>query len=82
MSPAERLARAVLSETQVGASEQQRRHLVSAVQLGVLDHVGRVADDARDEDAIGRTLGSVLKYAEDQDVVRAVGLSQLIAGSR
>ena len=35
-----------------------------------------------DEDAIGRTLGSVLKYAEDQDVIRAAGLSQLVAGTR
>jgi MoxR-like ATPase len=32
-----------------------------------------------DEAAIGRTLGSVLKYSEDQDVVRAAGLSQLVA---
>jgi MoxR-like ATPase len=29
--------------------------------------------------AIDRTLGSVLKYAEDQDVVRAAGLEQLVA---
>jgi MoxR-like ATPase len=35
-----------------------------------------------DEDAISRTLGSVLKYAEDQDVVRATGLAQLVAGPR
>jgi MoxR-like ATPase len=35
-----------------------------------------------DEDAIGRTLGSVIKYAEDQDVLRAAGLSQLVAGPR
>jgi MoxR-like ATPase len=28
--------------------------------------------------AIGRTLGSVLKYAEDQEVVRAAGLEQLV----
>src|SRR6202453_999258 len=35
-----------------------------------------------DEEAIGRTLGSVLKYAEDQDVIRAAGLSQLVAGTR
>jgi MoxR-like ATPase len=31
-----------------------------------------------DADAVGRTLGAVLKYAEDQDVVRAAGLEQLI----
>ena len=34
-----------------------------------------------DEAALERTLGSVLKYAEDQDVVRAAGLEQLV-GSR
>jgi MoxR-like ATPase len=28
--------------------------------------------------AIGRTLGSVLKYSEDQEVVRAAGLEQLV----
>jgi len=31
-----------------------------------------------DEAAVDRTLGSVLKYAEDQDVVRAAGLEQLV----
>ena len=31
-----------------------------------------------DEAAVDRTLGSVLKYAEDQDVVRAAGLDQLV----
>ena len=32
-----------------------------------------------DEAAINRTLGSVLKYAEDQEVVRAAGLEQLVS---
>jgi MoxR-like ATPase len=32
-----------------------------------------------DVTAIDRTLGSVLKYAEDQDVVRAAGLAQLVS---
>jgi MoxR-like ATPase len=32
-----------------------------------------------DVTAIDRTLGSVLKYAEDQDVVRAAGLEQLVS---
>jgi MoxR-like ATPase len=32
-----------------------------------------------DVDAIDRTLGSVLKYAEDQEVVRAAGLEQLVS---
>ena len=31
-----------------------------------------------DVDAIDRTLGSVLKYAEDQEVIRAAGLEQLV----
>jgi MoxR-like ATPase len=31
-----------------------------------------------DATAIDRTLGSVLKYSEDQDVVRAAGLEQLV----
>jgi MoxR-like ATPase len=33
-----------------------------------------------DVDAIDRTLGSVLKYSEDQEVIRATGLDQLVAG--
>jgi hypothetical protein len=32
-----------------------------------------------DADAVGRTLGSVLKYDEDQAVIRAAGLEQLVA---
>ncbi len=35
-----------------------------------------------DEAAIDRTLGSVLKYSEDQDVIRAVGLEALVGGRR
>ena len=31
-----------------------------------------------DEAAVDRTLGSVLKYAEDQEVVRAAGLDHLV----
>ena len=31
-----------------------------------------------DESAVDRTLGSVLKYSEDQEVVRAAGLAQLV----
>ena len=31
-----------------------------------------------DPAAIERTLGSVLKYSEDQEVVRAAGLEQLV----
>ena len=33
-----------------------------------------------DVGAVDRTLGSVLKYREDQEVVRAAGLAQLIPG--
>jgi MoxR-like ATPase len=32
-----------------------------------------------DPEAINRTLGTVLKYSEDQDVVRAAGLEQLVS---
>jgi MoxR-like ATPase len=34
--------------------------------------------DELDPDAIDRTLGSVLKYSEDQEVVRAAGLDELV----
>ncbi|HWD76170.1 MAG TPA: MoxR family ATPase [Solirubrobacteraceae bacterium] len=34
--------------------------------------------EALDEQAIDRTLGSVLKYREDQDVVRSAGLARLV----
>ncbi|MBV8220149.1 MAG: MoxR family ATPase, partial [Solirubrobacterales bacterium] len=34
--------------------------------------------DELDTDAIDRTLGSVLKYSEDQEVVRAAGLDELV----
>jgi MoxR-like ATPase len=36
--------------------------------------------ESLDEPAIDRTLGSVLKYREDQEVVRAAGLAQLVGG--
>jgi MoxR-like ATPase len=36
--------------------------------------------DRLDADGIERTLGSVLKYDEDQDVMRAAGLEQLVPG--
>jgi hypothetical protein len=29
---------------------------------------------------VERTLGSVLKYSEDQEVIRAAGLEQLVGG--
>jgi hypothetical protein len=33
-----------------------------------------------DAAAVDRTLGSVLKYSEDQEVIRAAGLEQLVGG--
>jgi hypothetical protein len=33
-----------------------------------------------DAAAVDRTLGSVLKYEEDQEVIRAAGLEQLVRG--
>ena len=43
--------------------------------LAALDLLGV---DALDPEAIDRTLGSVLKYSEDQEVIRAAGLEQLV----
>jgi MoxR-like ATPase len=43
--------------------------------LAALELLGVERLDAR---AIDRTLGSVLKYSEDQDVIRAAGLEQLV----
>ncbi len=43
--------------------------------LAALDLLGVEALDAA---AIDRTLGSVLKYGEDQEVIRAAGLEQLV----
>jgi MoxR-like ATPase len=34
-----------------------------------------------DADAVGRTLGAVLKYREDQDTLRAAGLESLVRSS-
>ena len=45
--------------------------------LGALSLLGIERLDAA---AVDRTLGSVLKYGEDQDVVRAAGLAELVAG--
>ncbi|HVW47079.1 MAG TPA: MoxR family ATPase [Solirubrobacterales bacterium] len=47
--------------------------------LAALDLLGV---ERLDEAAIERTLGSVLKYSEDQEVVRAAGLGQLVTGAR
>jgi MoxR-like ATPase len=46
--------------------------------LAALDLLGL---EVLDESAMERTLGSVLKYREDQDVVRAAGLATLLAES-
>jgi MoxR-like ATPase len=46
--------------------------------LAALDLLGL---EVLDEPAMERTLGSVLKYREDQDVVRAAGLATLLAES-
>ena len=45
--------------------------------LAALDLLGV---DTLDAAAVDRTLGSVLKYEEDQDAVRAEGLEQLVGG--
>ena len=43
--------------------------------LAALDLLGVEALDAA---TLDRTLGSVLKYGEDQEVIRAAGLEQLV----
>jgi MoxR-like ATPase len=43
--------------------------------------LGLLGVERLDESAIDRTLGSVLKYSEDQDVIRAAGLSQLVTSA-
>ena len=43
---------------------------LAALSLLGIDHL--------DAASVDRTLGSVLKYSEDQDVVRAAGLEQLV----
>jgi MoxR-like ATPase len=45
--------------------------------LAALDVLGIESLDA---EAVDRTLGSVLKYEEDQELIRAGGLEQLVAG--
>jgi hypothetical protein len=45
---------------------------VSALDLLGLDHL--------DVESANRTLGSVLKYSEDQEVIRASGLEEMIQG--
>jgi MoxR-like ATPase len=47
-----------------------------------LGALGILGVKALDEPAMERTLGSVLKYREDQDVVRAAGLGKLLSGAR
>jgi MoxR-like ATPase len=43
--------------------------------------LGLLGVERLEESAIERTLGSVLKYSEDQDVIRAAGLSQLVTSA-
>jgi MoxR-like ATPase len=44
--------------------------------------LGKLGVEALDAGAIDRTLGSVLKYREDQEVIRAEGLEALVARPR
>jgi MoxR-like ATPase len=43
--------------------------------------LGALGVESLDEAAIDRTLGSVLKYREDQEAIRSAGLAQLVGGS-
>jgi hypothetical protein len=40
--------------------------------------LGLLGVERLDAGAVDRTLGSVLKYAEDQELIRAAGLEQLV----
>ena len=64
------------------AHARQRRAEAARHRRG--DRLARGSEPARDR-AAGRrrrerTLGSVLKYSEDQEVIRAAGLEQLVGG--
>src|SRR3954470_3677742 len=59
-----------------GSDVQKPPGIAEAIDwLAALDLLGVETLDA---DAIARTLGSVLKYSDDQDVVRAAGLGELV----
>jgi MoxR-like ATPase len=59
-----------------GSDVQKPPGIAEAIDwLAALEMLGVEVLDAA---AIDRTLGSVLKYSEDQDVVRAAGLEQLV----
>src|SRR3954452_20474958 len=58
---------------------QKRPAIAEAIDwLAALDLLGVEHLDAG---AVGRTLGSVLKYEEDQEVIRAAGLERLVGSS-
>ena len=60
------------------ATSRSRRAVAEAIDwLAALSLLGIEQLDAA---AVDRTLGSVLKYSEDQEVIRAAGLEQLVAG--
>ena len=62
-----------------GSDVQKPPGIAEAIDwLGALSILGV---DALDAPAIDRTLGSVLKYREDQDVIRAAGLDTLVTGA-
>jgi hypothetical protein len=59
-----------------GSDVQKPPGIAEAIDwLAALEMLGV---DALDDTAIDRTLGSVLKYREDQDVIRAEGLERLV----
>ena len=73
MQVAETIARIRASDVQKPPGIAEAIDWLAALEL--------LGVETLDEAALERTLGSVLKYAEDQDVVRAAGLDQLV-GSR
>jgi hypothetical protein len=51
----------------------------SAVAIDWVSALDMLGIETLDAESADRTLGSVLKYSEDQEVIRASGLEQLIA---
>src|SRR5690349_8996028 len=73
------LARAVVMAIAVIRDSDVQKPPGIAEAIDWLRALGLLGVTELDEAAIGRTLGSVLKYGEDQDVLRAAGLGSLVA---
>jgi MoxR-like ATPase len=72
------LATAVVAAIATIRDSDVQRPPGSAEAIDWLAALQLLGVETLDEEMIGRTLGSVLKYSEDQDVVRAAGLGSLV----